>query len=95
MWLLTTISKTPELEKDNGVNGYLLLNDEDSQCGALLFVNKKYQKQILDILQQPPGEFKDKYIACVPCEEPQSVKEITEEKINNREDDDDEDLLIT
>lgn len=96
LWLLTTISKTPELQKDNGINGYVLLNDEKSNCGALLFVNKKYQKKILDILQQPPGEFKDKYIACVPYEEPQSVKEISEEKnIINKDDDDDDDSLKT
>lgn len=76
LWLLTMISKTPELEKNNGINGYILLNDEKANCGALLFINnKKSQKKILEILQQPPGEFKGKYIACVPCDEPSPVLE--------------------
>ena len=51
----------------------------------------KYQKELIQILQQPPEEYKDRYIACITCEEPSPVTEVDPSLIN---DDDSGELLI-
>ena len=39
----------------------------------------------MNILQQPPGEYKGKYIACIPSKEPEVVRALTEEEMKNKE----------
>ena len=59
------------------VNGYIVVNDADSKMySALILCENKNQKRVLKILKQPPEQFKNRYIACVPVE-PEVVREIT------------------
>lgn len=76
-WLATALTLEKEKEKIR-LQGYIVLYDDSKKsASALLFCNddEESQKNILHILQQPPGEYKDKYIARVPCQEPEPVVE--------------------
>lgn len=93
-WLFNRISKFNEDETINiDVNGFLLLKEKDGGYSALIMCPDIYNdKKILNIVLQPPEEFKERYIACIPSEEPESVTEVkqTDEdgKINIEEDED-------
>ena len=53
----------------------------------------KSQKHLLELLQQPPNEYKEKYIACVYSEEPVCVEERKDEDEEGEVGDDGEILL--
>ena len=58
------------------LNGYFTLIDKEGSFATLLVCyGKENQSQLLKILQQPPNEYKEKYVAYVPCEEPSPVNE--------------------
>lgn len=77
-WLTTTLNEEKERHCIK-LSGYMVLCEEDGKISILLITNGESQKQLLKILQQPPNEYKEKYIACVLSEEPQPVQEKTEE----------------
>lgn len=77
-WLTTTLKEEKEHHSIK-LNGYMVLCEENGTISILLISNGDSQKQLLKILQQPPNEYKEKYIACVLSEEPQPVQEETEE----------------
>ena len=77
-WLCTTIAQD---EKNRRIEyqGYMLVKEPSGKCSALILCgDMKSQTKILGLLQQPPEQFRGRYIACVPCEEPTPVKEESE-----------------
>lgn len=82
-WLTSRIDED-EKNHDIQLNGYVTLNDPTKErfarISSLILCNKKDEKKILEILQQPPTEYREKYIARVVCEEPNPVVEQTNEK---------------
>lgn len=80
-WLTRTLAQDDELH-DIDMSGYMVVKDKKTKkVSGLIFVgNPESQKKLVAILQQPPNEYKEKYIARVPCEEPISVQEETKEE---------------
>lgn len=67
-------------------SGYILVYDEDlKRSDILLFCEGENQKKMLEILQQPPESYKEKYIACVPSKEPDSVQEQSAMEVEEEE----------
>lgn len=80
-WLAVTL--TEEKNHEIEFNGYLIVKEKEKGCSILVISgNPESQKRILQILQQPPEEYKEKYIARVPCDEPDPVNEQTDKDIN-------------
>lgn len=74
-WLTTSLAQEKEYHKIV-LSGYFTLIDKEGTFATLLVCyGKENQNQLLKILQQPPDEYKEKYVACVPSEEPCPVKE--------------------
>ena len=66
------------------LQGTLLIYDKEHfklNC-CLICENPDFTKEVMSILQQPPEEYKEKYVACITSEEPKCVceKEEKEEK---------------
>ena len=83
-WLLATISQNEEYHTID-MNGYMLVNEKaissssTTGCSILILSGDiGSQTRILKILQQPPNEYKGKYIARIPYDEPEPVKELPE-----------------
>ena len=83
-WLMETIA-AEKGEHGVKITGYVVICDEFSFYHTLLMCKEEGQKRVLEILQQPPEEYKEKYVACILCEEPNPVQEITE--YNKKEED--------
>ena len=84
-WLAATIAQNKE-NHDIDLNGYMIVKDQVNGCSILVIPGDPYsQKKLLYILQQPPEEYKDKYIARVPSEEPNPVHEKTEKETDECE----------
>ena len=79
-WLATTLTQKDEYHSIE-FNGYMVVKEKQkSGCSILIICGDPIsQKRILNILQQPPEEYKEKYIARVPCEEPNPIHEQTKE----------------
>lgn len=91
-WLTSLIAHKDEY-RDVDLNGYMVVKEQTPGCSILVICNDiQSQKKVLDILQQPPEEFRDKYIARVPTNEPDPVKE--QKKSENDDDDDDDEIEI-
>jgi hypothetical protein len=73
-WLATSIVHEKSLHQIE-LNGFLTLKDSDNKVATLLLCDSECQREVLNILQQPPNEYKEKYIARVPCNEPSPVNE--------------------
>lgn len=71
------------------LEGVIIARDSPEHLTVLLLCEKEYHSKLLEILQQPPGEFVGKYIACVPAEEPEVVKEVKDE---GKKDDDEKEI---
>lgn len=84
-WITTTLALEEE-KRNLMLRGYIVLNDED-RISVLLICEGEHEQRLLKMLQQPPGEYKDKYVACVLSEEPKVVEEKTEEKSESESDD--------
>lgn len=86
-WLLEEIDKNwKENYEQLVIPGYITYYDEDERkTFTILFCEGEDQKKIMNILQQPPGEYKGKYIACIPSKEPEVVRALTEEEMKNKE----------
>lgn len=63
-WLLTELEKKSE-ESKGWLSGYLILHDVASNTvGSLILTSKEASElEILNLVQQPPGEHKEKYQA--------------------------------
>lgn len=88
-WMMNTIKNEEDLQGIN-FNGILTLLDTNYKFVTLLMCDHENQKKLLNILQQPPEEYKEKYVACVLSEEPQPVQEKTEDD----ETDDDDNISV-
>lgn len=71
------------------MEGYIILRDEPQHIGVIIICRDQNNKKMLDILMQPPGEFKDKYIPCVSSEEPTPVQEKKENDDKKEEENED------
>lgn len=92
-WFIIELNTNPEYEEIQ-FRGYLVLYDETKQnnASALILCNGPDQKKIINLLQQPPDTYKEKYIACVVSEEPEPVAETR--KSEDTEDEDDIEIAI-
>ena len=88
LWLTKTIEN--EENHDIVFTGYINIWDRNSKMSTLIFSDEVSNKRkLLDILLQPPGEFKNKYIPCVISEEPLCVSPIDDETLIVKKKDDD------
>ena len=74
-WLATNIA---EQEKEHHIKltGYIVVRENETTISSLITcLTEEDQKDILKILMNPPDEYKDKFTARVPCEEPVPVME--------------------
>ena len=70
-----------EVEKEKiDFHGYMVFNGKEGNYHTMLFTDGVHAKKLLKILQQPPEEYKERYIACIPCEEPNPVHEVKQEQ---------------
>lgn len=75
-WLCVEIAET-ERNKPK-IKGYIVCQDDETTISTLIICNgMEDQNKILKILQDPPEEYKEKYVARIPCEEPNPVYEKT------------------
>ena len=86
---ITSILALEEEKRQLMLKGYIVLYDED-RVSTLLICEGEHQQKILKMLQEPPGEYKDKYVACIMSEEPKVV----EEKCDEYSDSDDDKVSI-
>lgn len=71
-WLCEEIKK-----QEKRISGYIcLLNTDDDSVSSLVLCDDKIKQEVLNLLLEPPGEFKDKYIASCPSVEPIPVEEL-------------------
>ena len=79
MWLLEEFHKcTDEALKGINFQGYIVVCDKETAATSILIFCDRYsilEKKLTQILMQPPGEYKDRYIACVYRSEPDPVTE--------------------
>lgn len=77
-WLANILAAEEENRKIR-LRGYMTIADENKKFSTLLICSYESQKDLLTVLQQPPEEFKEKYVACVLSEEPTPVQEKEED----------------
>ncbi len=93
-WLTSELLRLEETRKETEesiyLQGYTVIWDGAADAPAILLfsnsLDRANQECLLKILQQPPGEFKEKYVACILSQEPDSVKEVKSEKEDNMSD---------
>ena len=83
-WLVNTINLEKKYHEVT-MNGYIVIRDVDDskKINTLLMCGEGFgEKLLLELLQQPPGEFQGKYIARILSQEPLPVVEVptSEEK---------------
>lgn len=79
-WLSEEIAK--KSEKLLYIHGsFLIVNSQSREASMIILPDENSEKDIMLILQQPPGEFNGKYIAKIPSEEPTPVVPAMEETI--------------
>lgn len=85
-WLTKATQAVEDKEKmEILMEGYIILHDEPEHIGVVIICKDQNNKKLLDVLMQPPGEFKDKYIPCVSSEEPTPVQEKKENEDKEEE----------
>ena len=98
-WLASQLTSNEEY-KNLYLKGFLVIRDTKKQVFTLIMCGNEEQneKGILKILQQPPEEFKERYVPCILSDEPESVQEAkvevltveTDSEYDDGSDDDDE-----
>lgn len=73
-WLTTTIADEEQQHKIQ-LKGFIVLRDNENTVSTLFICDGEDQTRLLKVLQEPPDEYKEKYVARVPCEEPLPVTE--------------------
>ena len=78
-WLTSTIAQNEEYHNIE-FNGYMLAQEKTVGCSMLIYCgyNPENRRRLLNILQQPPEEYKGKYIAHTLSREPMPVEEQTD-----------------
>ena len=79
-WLASLLAQD---EENHSVefNGFMVAKEEKGGCAVVIICgNPQSQKRVLEIVQQPPEEYKGKYIASIPSEEPEPVNEMKTEE---------------
>ena len=85
-WLTKATHAVEDEEKlEILMEGYIILRDLPQHIGVVIICKDENNKKMLDILMQPPGEFKGKYIPYVSSEEPMPVQEKKEEEEENQD----------
>lgn len=74
LWLSTYVQEHQQELNGLSINGYVVVMDY-GKIHCVVTTDEKNEKTLLNILQQPPNEFKEKYVACIHCEEPEVVVE--------------------
>lgn len=82
-WLVNVLEKN-KIEY-HGFMTFDGFEGDEHNYHTMIFAEKDHAIKIIEILQQPPGEYKDKYIAKIPIVEPEPVQEMKEK---DDEDDD-------
>ena len=88
--ILTWISSTIALEKEKHelmMKGFIVLYDEGKISTLLITDDGEHQQKLLKMLQEPPGEYKEKYVACIMSEEPKVVEEKSDDEKSEKETD--------
>ena len=82
-WLMTQIHDSSILLK--GCEGNVTFNDIEHQKWRTMIMghSPSAEQEILKILQQPPPNYREKYIACIVNGEPEGVKEIENEGMSD------------
>lgn len=75
-WLASELSDNEEHHKLL-INGIILAYDKGTYSSVILTDDVENEKKILKIIQQPPNEFKEKYVAHIVSQEPTPVEEIS------------------
>ena len=88
-WMSKAIHDDLEGE-DVYLASYVAVRENQEKISTLIITggNPKSDELTLDLLKQPPGEFKGKYQAYIIHEEPQPVKEKKDEEVNIRDTED-------
>ena len=73
-WLVSIVEERNKVEPLE-ISGYIVFRNHSNEICSLIIAEEQYQKKILNILQQPPDEYKEKYVACIPSKEPDPVNE--------------------
>lgn len=98
-WIVDEIDKfhqtTEKQDTTIKLRGFVVIEQDDHSFSILLISeNNLYEKDLIKILQQPPGEFKEKYVARILYDEPIPVTErknvSDDEEIDKNEFDDDD-----
>lgn len=86
--ILTWISTTIALEQEKHelmMKGFIVLYDEGKISTLLITDDGEHQQKLLKMLQEPPGEYKEKYVACIMSEEPKVVEEKSDDEKSEKE----------
>lgn len=75
-WITQVLAENEE-NHDIELNGFLVAKSEQ-KISTLILCDIDVQQRLLKILQQPPEQYKGKYIPCILSQEPESVQEISE-----------------
>lgn len=86
-WITQIVVDIP----DPVLDGYVVLNDEPQHVGVVILTKRNKDKQLLDILFQPPEEFKGRYTPCIVSEEPKPIVEKIENENESESDEDKKD----
>lgn len=87
-WMMSSIKQLEEQNEEQReaiIHGILIGKNEDRGYEALLVTNPTTETTILRILNEPPEEFKGKYIACILSSEPEPVLENKESIDDDKE----------
>lgn len=93
-WLLM------ELPTEIAISGWIIacqprvIPEATETFSILIFCENNSEDEILKIIQQPPGEFKEHYVACVFSSEPQPVQEVNIEKHDDKDGDEEEEIVF-
>lgn len=90
-WVMSELKTKPDYQ-DIFVQGFLSLYDTSGRASGLIMCVGEDMKGVLEILKQPPGEFKDKYVAYKVCEEPDPVVEVEKEEKDDSSSDGDSEV---
>ena len=68
-WLMRALEEREDIVFED----MMVARDQPEHIMVLLLVDDSYNKKVMDILFQPPGEFKGKYVAVITSSEPLPV----------------------
>lgn len=75
-WLFGVMVDYPEQEL--GLDGFVIARGNSGRTSALLICTNKSEPMLVKVLNQPPEEYKEKYIAKIVNSETDPVQEVNE-----------------